>query len=119
MFKEQLFAISTTPAIEPVETPIGRAYVRTISAGEKDRLEQEVNKDPSVSFRARLIVLSACKEDGSPEFAPGDVHRIADYPVYLVEPLIEAAIRVNKMSKEDVEGLEKNSNGRARSSSTS
>lgn len=118
MFRDQLFAISIAPKIEPVDTPAGRAFIRSFSAGEKDKLEADVRKDPSVSFRARLIVLGCCNEDGSQAFLPGDVHRIADYPISILEPLVEAIVRLNKLSPEDVEGLEKNSTSQTSSSNT-
>lgn len=114
--RESFFAIPSTGAVEPVETPAGTAYVRTITVGEKDRLELE---DKGVSFRARLLVLCVCDEGGAPVFRAGDAHRIADYPLHIVEPLVEAALRVNKFSKEDVDGLEKKSTSQTGSSDIS
>ena len=118
MFRDAFFAQSASPTIEKVATTAGEAYVRSMSVGEKDTFDKAIVKDPSVSFRARLIVMCVCDCHGAPAFQTGDVHRIADFPLALVEPLVDAAIRVNKLSPKDLEALEKNCNGQSDSSST-
>ena len=118
MFKESLFSICPDRKIEPVDTPAGRTFIRTITVREKDELDATA-VDGRVS-RANLLIAFCCKEDGSPEFDEFDAGRIADLPMNLVEPIIDAAIGLNRLSPKDVEGVRKNSgNGPTSNSATS
>lgn len=111
-FKESLFSICPDRAIEPVETPAGTTYVRTITVREKDEFDKAVQEAGGVS-RAHILIHFCCKEDGSPEFDEFDANRIGDLPAGVVEPIINAALKLNKLSGEDVEAVRKNSeNGR-------
>jgi len=115
MFKEALFSISTQRAIEPVDTPAVRTYVRTITVAEKDEMDATA-VEGRVS-RANMLITFCCKEDGSPEFDEFDGRRIEGLPLSCVEPIIDAAIRLNRLGAADVEATRKNSvNGRTASS---
>ena len=92
--------------IEPVETPAGPTFVRTITAGEKDEFDREARKDGK--FRCRLVLLCCCDQDGRPEFTNHDLPVLDALPLATVEPIVEAAIRVNRMAEADAETLRKN-----------
>ena len=106
-FRDTVFSRPTERTIEPVETPAGRTYVRTLMVGEKDQFDIVAAKDKM--FRAHLLVACCCDEAGRPEFTQDDLHRLNDQPVHLVEPIIDAAIRLNRIGPEDAEAIRKNS----------
>ena len=119
MFKEQLFSICPDRRIEPVETPAGRTYVRTITVAEKDEYDQAAEKAGGLS-RPHLLIAFCCKEGGEPEFDEFDAVRLGELPAGVVEPIITAGLALNKFRREDVEDVRKNSeDGRTSSSDIS
>jgi hypothetical protein len=106
--RESFFAIPPEITTEPVVIRGEKYFVRALTVGEKDKWELENGKEGATSMRARLVVATVCDESGAPVFKAGDVHRLADYPVSVVEPLVDAALKLNRITKEDVEELEKN-----------
>lgn len=113
--RESFFATSAVALqVEPVDSPIGRGYVRCMTVGEKDRFD--FAKDSQNNFRARLLIATVCDEQGSLLFFAKDAPALGQLPVSTAEPFIDAAIRVNKMSKEDQDALRKNSDGQDDSS---
>jgi hypothetical protein len=92
--------------IEPVDTPVGTAYVRTITAGEKDDFDREYTKDGK--FRCRLVLLACCTEDGRPEFTNLDLPAIDNLPITVLEPIVDAALKLNRIGTKDQDDLRKN-----------
>lgn len=105
MFRETL--LQATRTIVPVETRLGGTYVRSITAGEKDDIETQHSKDGKL--RARILLVCCCTEDGRPEFTNRDLPALDELPLDAVEPIIQAAIDLNRMSPEALEGMRKNS----------
>jgi hypothetical protein len=93
---------------EPVETADGRAWVRPMTAGERDRWETVHLKAPDHDFRARLLASSLCDEAGRLVFTEDDVPALSELPFYILDPLCQAAARVNRMGPEETEALRKN-----------
>ena len=89
-----------------------------MTAGERDRFDLAHAADPGLDFRARMLVHTVCDEQGDLLFRKEDIPQLTALPAHLVDPLLEAAIRVNKMSDEDLEQLRKNSEGRSDDSSS-
>ncbi len=106
MFRETLFAVDCSRAIVPVETEHGRTYVRSLTVAEKDAFDTAVQADKQ--YRARILIACCCDERGEPEFDELDVGRLNLLPVRLVEPLVDAAIAVNRLRPEDAEAFRKN-----------
>lgn len=106
MFKDTLYSQPAGRTIEPVQTPAGLTYVRTLMTGEKDQLEIESGKDKMI--RAHIIVACCCDEHGNAEFTKADLYRLNDQPVHLIEPIVEAAIRLNRIGPDDAEIIRKN-----------
>lgn len=79
--------------------------IKALSLREFDALGDE---SKSKSFRARLLLACCQNGDGSPFFDASDLPELEDVPGWFVDPLITAAIRVNKLSPEDQEKLRKN-----------
>src|SRR5688572_16771684 len=83
-------------------------FIRTLSAGERDQFEASLT-DRTTNIRARLAVMCLCDEDGSPLFTQDKVEALAKKSGKALDRVFDAAIHLNKISKEDVEELEKNS----------
>ena len=105
MFRDTLLK---TPQhkVEPVETPAGKTFVRTITAGEKDEFDRQASKDGK--FRCRLVMLCCCSEDGKPEFTNLDLPALDDLPVTVLEPIVDAALSLNRIGAKDAEEIRKN-----------
>jgi hypothetical protein len=107
--REQFFAAVPPPKAEDVEVPgMGVVRVRTLTAGERCKLEDASRGKGVEGFRARIVVASVVGEDGKPLFGYEDVQRLSDTPAYVLEPIVDAAVRLNAMSAADVSELEKN-----------
>jgi hypothetical protein len=108
--RDQFFADAPRIRTEDVDVPgIGVVRVRTVSAGERCRLEFSSQGKGRDGYRARLVVASAVDQDGKPLFTYEDVDRISAMPAYVVDPIVEAVARLNAFSAADVKELEKNS----------
>ncbi len=101
-------AFSAGPEYEEVPTPWGVLRVRAMTAGEKDRWDVHHVETKGRDFRARLVVACACDGDGRPAFSESDIPALSGLPVGALEPVVDAAIRINRMRGEDVEALRKN-----------
>lgn len=108
MFRDTLFSTPFARVIEPVETEAGTTYVRQLTLGEKEAyaLATEGGKSlPTVN----LLIACVCREDGTPEFTAADTLVLAALPAGLMDPVIMAAIKINKFTQQDQEALRKNS----------
>lgn len=84
--------------------------VGEMTGADRDRLEA-VWTDKAQKHRARamLVVATARTEEGGPMFGAKDIDRVSGLPAGLIEPIVEAALRVNGFTAKDVEALEGNS----------
>jgi hypothetical protein len=108
MFRENFLAVSAEPAYEEVTTPSGAVRVYAMTLGEKDVFDIAHARAEGKDFRARLIVATVRDEAGNPVFRAHDIPAITRYPLPAVEPLVNAAVRVNRMSDDVAETLAKN-----------
>ena len=107
--RDEFFARVPEVKTEDVEVPgMGMVRVRMLTAGERDRLEVASQGKGKEGVRARVVVASAVAEDGSPLFTYADVDRLSGLPAYVIEPIVNAAVRLNAMAPGDIENLEKN-----------
>lgn len=60
-------------------------------------------------FRAMLVVACTCNECGDRMFAASDMDAVGKMPAGLIEPIVDAAIRVNGLSDKEVDVIEGNS----------
>lgn len=94
--------------VEPVNTPAGPVFVHSLTAGEKDRFDIGHAKAKGEHFRARLTVASTRDEDGNSIFDEDEIEAISNWPTSLIEPIVDAALRINRMTDKDSEALAKN-----------
>jgi hypothetical protein len=105
---EILEALWAWPKPVRVEVPTldGAVYVRMLTAAEKDRFEaasvRYVDGKAEAcleNVRARLVGLCACNEGGGRLFTDDDVDSLGDLPASLIDPIFEAAQKVNGMGR--------------------
>jgi hypothetical protein len=94
----------------------GEVYVRSISGRERDGFDaqstQGKGKDTKVNlrnFRARLCALTISDESGASIFSEGDVAMLGTKSAAALDRVFEVAAKLNRITKEDVEELTKNS----------
>ena len=108
--RESFFAVPA-PKVERIEIPElgGHVWLKPMSAGDRDRFEAEHATAKQRDFRARLAVASVCDEAGSLLFGAADVPQLSKLPASALEPIVRTAVRINALTDEDIEELEKNS----------
>lgn len=84
----------------------GDVYVRVLTVGERLRCEDHAGTDAE-----RVIYfcsISMCGEDGLSLYGPEGLKELGKKSGYALMAVRDAALRVNKMTKEDVEEVKKN-----------
>lgn len=88
-------------------------HVRRMTAGERDQFEGEQTQARGNSkyrnFRARLVVRCVVDEQGKRLFGDDQVGEVSELDAAGVDRIFDAICRLNRLMKEDVEDLEKNS----------
>lgn len=116
--REQILSAEDCPLSPPIPCPEWGCtlHVRTLTGEERDEFEEgslvAKGKKKEISLRnirARLVELSACDETGKPVFRPGDAKRLGEKSAAVLDRLFAAAQKLNGITDEDVEELEKNS----------
>jgi hypothetical protein len=89
------------PRVEVKIAELGDSvYVRCLSAGERDDFENGNAELKGKNFRARLVVSCACDAQGVDLFRVEDVDAVSKLAGSVVEPIVGAAVKINKMSPE-------------------
>jgi|GEM_PF-2377722 len=96
----------------PVDLPElgGRAYVREMTAAERDQFDEELRDESGKlrdGYRARLVAATACDADGKLLFRPEQAQELATRGAALVVKLARVAARVNALTAEAVEDAKK------------
>ena len=86
----------------------GSVFVRVMSAAERDQFGADSVDGPDSQATARLVQRAACDADGNPLFTPADVPRLSELPATWLDPIAQAAARVNRLTKEATEDVQKN-----------
>ena len=112
---------------EKVEVPEwgGQVCVRCMTGTERDAFESEAysfrGKDLHVNrenFRARLLVRTLADDKGERLFADSDMAALGGKSGRILDRLFTISMRINGLSREDVEELTKNSAPGRRDGST-
>lgn len=116
---DQIFGVDDR-LTEDVRVPEwgGTVRLRGLSGAERDEFESSITKvvkgkevQDTRNIRARLIALSAIKEDGTPLFAQNQVAALGRRSSIALSRLFDVACRLSGISSEDAEALEGNSDG--------
>lgn len=101
--------------VERVEIPEwgDAVHMRELTAGERDLYEGQSIEAKGMAkwkdVRAKLLSLSLCDPEGVRLFGDGDISQLSALPAGIADRLWERALKLNRMTKDDVEALEKNS----------
>lgn len=112
--REKLLGMSGQfPEYEEVVLPnFGTVRIKAMTVREKDVFDKNV-REKKYGPRPGLIVACTIDERGIRVFEFEDIPKIDELPSYIVEPLVDAALRVNKYTDQEREELAKNSNGQS------
>lgn len=103
--------LAAVPGVESVVVDVprlGEVRVRGMTAGQRDRFERAAQGSGAQDTRARVVVASVVGDDEKPLFTADDVAAVAAMPACVVEPIVMAAMKLNAITKADVDELEKN-----------
>ncbi|WP_165068269.1 hypothetical protein [Paludisphaera rhizosphaerae] len=103
------FLAGPKPKVERVEIEdFGPLHVRAMSAGELGRFEAWMADKPALEdFLARFAVAGVCDENGKLAFGLADLDKLKELDVVFLQRVQEAVARVNRLTKDEVEALEK------------
>lgn len=110
---EQILAANDT-GIESVDVPEwgGSVCIRTMTGTERDSWElyyqSEVKKRDNANVRAKLCALTICDESGKRLFTDQQVADLAKKNAKALDRVFTAATRLNKITEDEIEELEKN-----------
>ncbi len=112
-FREELQARPRTRKAEKVRVPEWDrdVWVRAMSADDRDSFEESIvhnGKAVMRNVRAKIVVRCSEEEDGTRVFEDGDAAWLGELPAAELQPIFDAAQRLNKMSDSDVKELAKN-----------
>lgn len=100
----------TIPRVEVQVPELGDSvFVRAMTARERDQFETANTKAKAVDFRARLVIACTCDETGVDVFKIEDLEVITNLSSSALDPIVTAALKINKYTDEDKAELEKNS----------
>jgi hypothetical protein len=112
--KEQILANASKFRREQVEVPEwgGTVWVREMAAEERDQWEgwmvSKTGMDKFKNLRALIVSLAVCDEAGNRLFSDAEISQVGKLPVSGIDRVFEAASKLNRLTKGDVEELEKN-----------
>ena len=109
MTKETILAADDLPRQE-VSVPewSGHVWVRTMMAVERDAFEASALNGTDVdkrNIRARLAVATLVNEDGDVLFDYADMEALGRKSAAALDRVFDVAMRLNRLSKDDVEDL--------------
>lgn len=86
----------------------GHLNVRVMTARERDNLENRF-KSSNVGYRAYLVAMLACDDDGKDLFDAADIPALEEKSAAAMTRVVKVAMRINGMTEESIEDAEKNS----------
>ena len=89
----------------------GRVYIRTMTGSERDTWEvyaQGQMTAKTVTIRARLAAICLCDVSGKRLFTDADTAKLAEKSGAALDRVYEAAVRLNGLSADEIEKIEKN-----------
>jgi hypothetical protein len=108
--RDQIVAIEDF-AVEKVEVPEwgGFVFVRVMTAGQRDQFEKKFTADRFTDTRAYLCAATISDDRGELLFTLADVAVLTKKSSAAIDRIFAAAMKINKLSGDDVKELEKNS----------
>lgn len=108
--KAEIFA-ANKPDVEPIDIPEwgGQFNVKVMSGRERDAFEGRWARSPYDNLRAFLVVLTLVDDVGEHVFELVDLEKVGKLPSPTLDRVFAKALEVNRLSKRDVDALEKKS----------
>lgn len=100
--------------IEKVPVPewSGEVFIRTLTGAERDSWElyasNQLDRKGNINIRAKLAVLSICDESGKRLFEDKHLDQLSKKNAKALDRVYSASLKLNKLTDEDIEALEKN-----------
>lgn len=123
--REEILGMDDRPtiAIRVPEWKNGTVFVRTLTAAQREQWERESdgeghNRSKGL-LRASLVAMAVCDSQGVALFKREDIPALADHSAPALIRVFDAVLAHNKVSAEDVDRLEKNSEASPSDSSAS
>ncbi len=95
---------------------VGEVWIHGLTAGQKDKYEDQVFKVQAGSRQVRIgnaramLVIQTCHDQhGKRIFGDSDIGRVCNMPAAIVEPIYELARRLSGLPTGEVEEMVKNS----------
>ena len=106
--RDQILQADDLPRKEvPIPEWRTKVWIRTLTAGERDRFEGAQTKDPYTNVRARLAVLCMIDESGSSLFTEADIPALSAKSSKALDRIFAASVRLNGISKADIDEMGK------------
>lgn len=108
--RESILAADDLPLV-PVEVPEWKCtvYIATLNTHERELLEARHLVDKVRFARERFIIATCCDENRNFLFTEADIEALGKKSAVACDRLFDVAMRVNKLGKDDVDDLKKNS----------
>lgn len=111
--REEVLEVKRDFEMRKVEVPEwgGEIYVRTMTS-EKRALFEAMAKDEGnakAMAREKITIWTACDDTGQMIFKDADAQALSQRSSLVLDRIVEAALKVNTISREDVEEIQKNS----------
>ena len=108
--RDQILAACDVP-VEEVECPEwgGSVFVKVMSGTARDHWEMLQSGDKWGNPRARLCAMTVCDAEGQNLFTLADIAALGAKSSAVLDRLFDVALRLNRLRKQDIEELEKNS----------
>lgn len=88
---------------------VGTVYVQEMSLSARDAFETAwAQPGGKANQRALLLIATVCDESGAPVFAGSDLETVRRLPAAVMEPVVEAAMKLNGLLESDLEDAVKN-----------
>lgn len=112
---EKILKADDLNELEKLEVPEwgGSLYVKIMSGVERDRWElmaaKAIEKPGTANIRASLCAMTICNEKGKRLFGDNQIAALGAKSATVLDRIYAISKKLNKLSEDDIEELEKNS----------
>ena len=108
--KDSFLDYGRQKTFERLEIPgLGEIFLRKLSGAGRDRYVAAMAREPEL-MSSELVVDCVCDENGKRIFSVDDVRAVAQMPMRMIEPIVDAVNEANRIGPADeaIEEAEKN-----------
>lgn len=88
--------------------PVPFLYIRSLSGSQREEVEEILIKNKTKDLRSLIFVMSVCDEKGSLLYTREDMRAINEGNSKVLDLVLHASVKLNKMSEEDRAEAKKN-----------